>query len=316
MSMKTRSAYFKYREPGYLNITGPDRIPFLQRQTTNDIEVLTAGQPVVTVLTSPTGRILDVLWVIDEGDETLGVLTLPGQGDKTARFLNERIFFMDKVTLEDRSADLLQLEILGEGRANLLQDLGVESGYGGERYIAANLASAPVRLLVHEDFSCRLLTQKAHENELRAYLEMRNFVPITPGEYEILRIEKGIPAAGHELVEEYTPLEVGYRWAISENKGCYTGQEVIARQINYDKVTRQLVGLLIDGEAELGDTLYLQANAQPQGKITSLATSPGFGAIGLAVIKRPHHQAGTKLTISHGDKSIQALTTALPFEKV
>jgi folate-binding protein YgfZ len=50
-------------------------------------------------------------------------------------------------------------------------------------------------------------------------------------------VEAGLPAAGHELVEEYTPLEAGLEWAISDAKGCYTGQEVIARQITYDKVT-------------------------------------------------------------------------------
>ncbi|GAH84222.1 unnamed protein product, partial [marine sediment metagenome] len=135
--------YFQHEEPGYLRISGPDRLAFLQRQTTNDIGLLSIDHPLITVLTSPTGRILDVLWIIDEGDETYGLLTLPGQGDKTAEFLTSRIFFMDKVSIENSSDDLLQIDLLGDGTSDLLQELGVPHDLGENHLISVNLAEVP-----------------------------------------------------------------------------------------------------------------------------------------------------------------------------
>lgn len=307
-------AYFQHEDPGYLRISGPDRLAFLQRQTTNDIGLLSPDHPLITVLTSPAGRILDVLWVIDEGDETYGVLTLPGKGDQTAEFLNSRIFFMDKVSIKNKSDELLQFDLFGDGTSDLLQELGVPHDLGENHLISVNLAEVPVRILTHHKMGPRFLVPGEHEDQVTAFLEKKNSQQLSAEDYEILRVESGIPAAGHELVEDYTPLEIGFRWAISDNKGCYTGQEVIARQVNFDKVTRQLVGLTIEGTPHTGDTLYAQENNQPAGKITSLALSPRLGVIALAIIKRPFHREGTEMSLNNGDQVLKAVTHALPFQ--
>ncbi len=308
-------AYFQHKDPGYLRISGPDRLAFLQRQTTNDIGLLSPDHPLITVLTSPTGRILDVLWVIDEGDETYGVLTLPGQGDKTAEFLTSRIFFMDKVSIVNRSDELLQFDLFGDRKKDLLQEWGFSHDLGENHLIATNLDEVPVRILTHHDMGPRILVSGEHRDQITAVLENLNSQRLSAEDYEILRVESGIPAAGHELVEDYTPLEIGFRWSISDDKGCYTGQEVIARQVNYDKITKQIVGLTIEGTPQAGDTLYSWETNQAAGKITSLALSPLFGVIALAVIKRPFHQPGTELSVNKGDQAFKAVTHALPFQK-
>ena len=311
---RVKFAYFQHEDSGYLRISGPDRLVFLQRQTTNDIGLLSPDHPLITVLTSPAGRILDVLWVIDEGDETYGVLTLPGMGDQTAEFLNSRIFFMDKVSIEKSSDDLIQIDLFEDGISDLLQELGRPGDSVEKNLFATNLAEIPVRILTHNEMGCRFLVPGGYGEQVIAVFEKMNSQQLSAEDYEILRVERGIPAAGHELVEDYTPLEIGFRWAISENKGCYTGQEVIARQVNFDKVTRQLVGLTIEGTPHTGDTLYAQENNQPAGKITSLALSPRFGVIALAVIKRPFHQEGTELSLNNGDQVLKAVTHTLPFQ--
>jgi folate-binding protein YgfZ len=311
---RVKFAYFQHEDPGYLRISGPDRLAFLQRQTTNDIGLLSPDHPLITVLTSPAGRILDVLWVIDEGDETYGVLTLPGMGDQTAEFLNSRIFFMDKVSIEKSSDDLIQIDLFEDGISDLLQELGRPGDSVEKNLFATNLAEIPVRILTHNEMGPRFLVPGGYGEQVIAVFEKMNSQQLSAEDYEILRVERGIPAAGHELVEDYTPLEIGFRWAISENKGCYTGQEVIARQVNFDKVTRQLVGLTIEGTPHTGDTLYTQENNQPAGKITSQTLSPRFGVIALAVIKRPFHQPGTKLSLNEGDPVLKAVTHALPFQ--
>ena len=126
--------------------------------------------------------------------------------------------------------------------------------------------------------------------------------------YQVRRIELGRPEPGAELTGEYSPLEAGLAWACAENKGCYTGQEIIARQITYDKVTRVLVGLV--GDAPLSPGASLSADGRDVGTITSTAYSPLLGApIALAIVKRPHDVPGSELQ-SEG-KSVRV--TALPF---
>ena len=306
--------YYQYENPGYLKISGPDRLDFLQRQTTNDMRLVSADQSLATVLTSPAGRILDVLWVIHEDDETYGVLTLPGQGEHTENFLKHRIFFMDKVTLENRSDELLQIDLIGDGTADLLHDLGVNSDPSDNPTTSIKLNESPVKVLMHPHLGPRLLISSVGVDQIISGFNDLQVQSLSAKEYQILRIEKGIPAAGHELVEDYTPLEINYRWAISDNKGCYTGQEVIARQINYDKVTRNLIGLSLEKIPQENLTLYSGENDQPAGKVTSSEKSPRFGPIALAVVKRPFHEPGTELFLRLDDAELPALVNKLPFQ--
>lgn len=313
MTERNKSCFYLHGKPGYIRISGQDRLDFLQRQTTNDLRLLSQNQPLVTVLTSPTGRVLDVLWVIDEGEDTYGILTLPGQGDQTASFLNNRIFFMDKVSIENANAELLQVELFGDGLAEVLRELGVNADPNDNNQTSITIKEVPVMVIMHPHMRSRLLIPSAHGDQVISVLKEYQILPISSEEYKILRIESGIPAANHELVEHYTPLEVGFRWAISDNKGCYTGQEVIARQVNYDKVTKHLIGLRTGDLLRENETLYAQDSGQPVGTVTSAVLSPRFGSIALAVIKRPYHEPGTGLLLKLNNQEKKTVTNELPF---
>ncbi len=309
---QNQTAFFQHSDPGYIRIAGSDRHAFIQRQTTNNIDLLSPDRSLVTVLTSPAGRILDVLWVIDEG-ETFGVLTLPGQGKKTLNFLLSRIFFMDKVTLEEASSEFAQIDLMGSGRNKFLQDLFDTQINFEQDLLTTNIVGIPIRFLVQKNLAHRLLVPKSAIQNMINELEAKGATTLSSDSFEILRVEAGLPAAGHELTEDYTPLEVGFQWTVSDNKGCYTGQEVIARQVNYDKITRQMVGLTMSEIPHIGDTLYPSDHNQPIGKVTSTALSPRFGPIALAIIKRPFHEPGNVLLISNQGQNLTAETTALPF---
>ena len=310
----TKAAFFHHLIPGYLRISGDDRQAFLQRQTTNNIDLLSPERSLVTVLTSPEGRILDVLTVIDE-DETLGVITLPGQGEKTFDFLQSRIFFMDKVTLEDASKSFIQIDLLGPGASELIQLLGVDHAPEGSEIRTINMSGIQILVLSLAGLGYRLLIPAEGTQSILSELKINGVQALDFENYEILRIEAGIPAASHELTDEYSPLETGFQLAVSDDKGCYTGQEVLARQVNFDKITRQLVGLFISEEANVGDTLYPPDKVQPVGKITSIADSPRFGPIALAIVKRPFTQPGDKLRVGDQEPSILASITEIPFQE-
>jgi folate-binding protein YgfZ len=308
------STYYQIEGSGCLRISGPDRLVFLQRQTTNDLELLTPDRSLVTVLTSPTGRILDVLWVIEENNDAFLVITLPGQVQQTTDFLNSRIFFMDKVSVENISHDFVQIDLIGSRTQDFLQEIGFQHEIGPDQILTKNLRDTPIRVLFHQDLGSRILVASTQTDPLTDFLKEKDILPLSAGEFEIMRVERGIPAAGHELVEDYTPLEIGYHWAISDSKGCYTGQEVIARQVNYDKITRQLIGLTTSSIPNIDSTLYARENNQPVGKITSAVLSPRFGSIALSVVKRPYHEPGSDLFLKDGDREIEAETNTLPFE--
>lgn len=87
-------------------------------------------------------------------------------------------------------------------------------------------------------------------------MEESGALPVNDKQYNVLRIEADLPRAGYELTGEYTPLEVGLKNMVSETKGCYTGQEVIARQINYDKVTQSLTGLNLQESIQIDERIW------------------------------------------------------------
>ncbi len=299
---------YRVPDPGYLRLSGVDRVEYLQRQTTNDIDLLDSNLALTSVLTSPTARILDVLTLLEEGDQ-IGLLTLPGRSDNTASFLRGRIFFNDDVRLEDLSGEFDQIMLFGPTASDTLASLGMNPPGEGEVSRGSFDGTSISVIGVHagEPENLILIPKNFTENAVSA-LESAGASQISEEIFWLLRIEKGIPGARGELNEAFTPLEMGLQEAaISLTKGCYTGQEIIARQVNYDKVTRRLVGLRLSAPVDPG--VQVRADGKPAGQITSIASSPRFGAIALAVLKRPYDQAGTHVNV----EDVQAKVVELPF---
>jgi len=315
----TDSAYFVYKNGGYLRIFGSDRVDFLQRQTTNDMRNLKPGQTLLNVLTSPTARILDVLYLFEEeqsnsdaADQSAAIsaLTLPGKGPDMFHYLKSRIFFMDKVSLTDQSEAFLQVDLVGPKAKLVLQNFGILDSPSINWYLKLHLSDFDMQVLELQHgigSGYRLILPTEAANRLLDLLKRLNIPEISEQTHDILRIEAGFPASGHELTDSFTPLETGLRLAVSDTKGCYTGQEVIARQVTYDKINQSLCGLRFT--TDFPDGSGISANDKPVGQLTSIAKSPRFGNIGLAIIKRPYHTPRTVVQIGPS----QALVQDLPF---
>lgn len=306
------AVWFCPPEPGFLRLSGEDRLDFLQRQSTNDLRRLRPDRAVVTVLTSPTARILDVLTVFDLGD-ALGVLTLPGHGSRTARELRGKIFFMDRVTVADNSRDFAQIDLEGPQAGALLQRLGLNAAPAADGVGVFIAAGFETRAIGHQGLrgvGFRLLVPAEGREAVTAALAAAGAVSLSVAVYDILRVEAGLPGPV-ELTEEYNPLEANLDAYVAENKGCYTGQEVIARQITYDKVTRRLVGLR--PEAPVPVEAEVLAEGRTVGQVTSAVLSPRLGPLALAYVKRPFNQPDTRLIVRHDGQDIPAVVAVLPF---
>lgn len=305
--------FYPQPEAGYLRIAGEDRVNFIQRQTTNDVHLLQPPRALLSVLTSPVARILDVFYLLDEVD-AIGTLTLPGFAHKTADFLKSRIFFMDRVTVKDFSKSIAQYDLFGPQAQNLLQRLGIQAP-ALNQVSDGEIDGKRLRILALEKCfgpGYRLILAASDGETVETTLRQNGALCLSADSFEALRVEIGQPQADKELSEEYTPLEAGLFSAIADGKGCYTGQEIIARQLTYDKVTQQLCGLRLSELTPAGERIY--AEGKPAGTLTSFAHSPRFGPIALAILKRPYFQPGTQVALGSASSDLSAVVTALPFQ--
>ncbi len=308
------AAFYQNPTAGCLRISGRDTVAFVQRQTTNDVRLLKSDTGLLTVLTSPAARILDVFYLVAEpGDAKVDTsptwlaFCMGSRTVDTARFLQKRIFFMDQVEVANHSENTKQIELFGPQAGEILVGLGLNNP--PEPNQVARLAFQSLSLLIMNPHPAvglgyRLAIPPDGLDALHLALTAQGALETNRETYECLRIEAGIPASLAEITEDFTPLEIGLGEAVSPSKGCYTGQEVIARQLTYDKVTQRLCRLSLS--AALEANAPLTAADRPAGHITSAAHSPRIGEIALAVVKRPYNEPGACLSSADVEARILA----------
>lgn len=286
---------------GVLQLTGRDQVDFLQRMTTNDITRLQTGQATVTVLTSPVARI-DAVFTVLRREESLLLLPAQGQAEALGARLQGQIFFMDKVTVTDESGRLGRLRLVGPQAAGLLQAAGLPHPAQDDSFAEVDFAGAEgVTVLRQERYDLPgyeiVGPQDGLEAITRRLIDAGALLLADEEAYEARRVALGRPRPGQELTDAYNPLEAGLAWACAEDKGCYTGQEIIARQLTYDKVTKSLVLLRSDEPLPEGASVHVPGEGRPAGTVTSSAISPQSGPVALAILRRPHSQPGSCVTV-------------------
>ncbi len=294
-----------------------DRAALLHRLSTNHIERLKPGEGVETVLTTPIGRSIDLLdvYCLDEG---LLLVTSPGQGATIHAYLRKNIFFNDRVKVEDASATLGEKTLYGPRAGALLDALGIAVAELSPRgIVAATWQEAPLFVAGAAPIGgsgYRLLATPALLEQMEAALCAAGAVRLDAATYDVLRVEQGYGAFGRELSQEYIPLEAGLWSAVSFNKGCYVGQEIIARMESRGRIARQLRGLRFAGlpalPAGAGVPLArLDAEGKEAGDLTSLVASPRYGLIGLGYVRTAYATPGASVQV--GDLRVEVVE--LPF---
>ncbi len=304
------AALYLPMDAGLIRVGDADRADFLHRMTTNEINRLQPGEATVTVLTSPTARITFVFTVLCRHDE-LWILPAPGEVTRLERYLRGQIFFMDKVKVANLSDAYRRLRVVGPNAIATLSAAGLPvaplaDGHWTEFKIQEDAPVIVLKQLAYGVPGFELITATANLAMVQEQLAAVGIETIDETAYEARRLELGRPAAGHELTDAYNPLEVGLAWACADNKGCYTGQEIIARQVTYDKITKSLVGLR--SEALLPVGVELLAEGRNVGTVTSSGFSPLLQSpVALAIVKRPYHESGTELSAGAALVTVAAL---------
>jgi tRNA-modifying protein YgfZ len=260
---------------GVLTITGPDRLSWLHSLTTQRLEQLAAGQSAQALILSPNGHVEHHLTLTDDGT-SVWVHVEPGTAAELVAFL-ESMRFMLRVEVADVSQDYAVLTVLGPQGGDLAAELE------GVRARVEPGSFGVIDLIVARD----LLPGTAAELVRRAGSEQGALAGMWA--FEALRIAARVPRLGLDTDHRTIPHEVGWiEAAVHLNKGCYRGQETVARVHNLGHPPRRLVFLDLDGSVERlpahGDPVEL--DGATVGFTGSTARHYELGPIGLALIKR------------------------------
>ena len=281
---------------GRLKLTGEDALDLLNRLSTNKLDDLPPGGVTGSVLTTNKGRVIDLLFIARQDDHLL-VLTSPDTRSRVAEWIDFYTFVED-VEITDITQDTAMLTLLGASPADAHPALAALPPC-----VSATADIDGVRALaIRSDFDLfgapriDLIAPLSHAIRLRDALIARGTAPITAPALDLLRIERGIPAHPHELSEDYNPLEAGLWEFISFNKGCYIGQEVVARLNAYDKIQRHLVALSWQSPDAPAPQAALYAADRRIGALTSVAPPDSGNPIGLGYVRKAYAEPGTLLS--------------------
>ena len=282
-----------------IQISGNDRRDLLQRLTTNDVLKIEEGRGVPTVFTTGKGRIVDrvVVHAASDGDLIIGSAH---RAQAIAEWINKYVIRED-VSLSDITDSTAMIDVVGPKAAESLH--------------------APLLAFAHLHEMAVIDVQGVQVLAIRtdpvAGLTVRLMVPATlapvvmefmlgkgarlggSDAYNALRLEAGLPLYGPDLNESFTPLEAGLVDTLHFNKGCYVGQEVVARIDTYMKQRRYLIALELEGAPPAAGAQLLLPNGDA-GEVTSAASVGGGKSRALGYIKTEDPRVGMEVSVSDG----------------
>ena len=318
-AVRAASGLFDFSFRGKFRMKGRDHAKLLQRLVSNDVKKLTPGQGTYATLLNAQGHIVVDLRLYC-AEDSFFVDVEADLRDKAIQSFRKFII-ADQVELEP--LELYALAFQGPRSKGLLEktlhiDLPAMNEYD---HFAANYAGFPIRVVRatstgEEGYEVWVSAAGMEAVWGAACGQAPTYEMLACGveAMESLRIEAGIPRYGSELGEDVIPLEAGLLNALSFNKGCYIGQEIVERARSRGHVNWKLMGLIASAGERLPPGEKAVVEGREVAEVTSSCTSPTLGkTIALAYVRREFSEPGAKLTLLSG---VAAEVAALPFIKV
>jgi folate-binding protein YgfZ len=291
-------------ETGKLALTGAQAKELLNGQVSNDVEALTPGRGCYAALLTNKGKMLGDLRVLDAGGELLLLterVALQALFDQIRRGAIGWDAELHKRTLQQGLLSVIgprARDLTGAGDLPAEEHANRAGGIGGARV-----------LLVATDLGVDVVCAAEDTPRVLAALVDAGAVAVDEAAAEVVRVESGRPRYGVDLDDRTIPQEAGLNdRAVSFTKGCYVGQETVARLHWRGKPNRHLRGLRLSAPAETGAPL--RAGDREVGTLGSAAVSPANGAIALALVRR---EVEPGATLAVGDADVTARVVDQPF---
>jgi tRNA-modifying protein YgfZ len=302
-ALREEAGYLQ-RERAALIVRGPDATEYLQGQLTNDTEGLERGQGCYAALLDRKGHLQSDMRVLQLENGEIWLDLEPASAPAVLRHLTTYSIGRD-VEVEDVSERWAITSLIGPRAA----ELGGFEGLGPEHAQRFRDWDGTEVLAVATDVGIDLITKAEAAASLAALLRAAGAVEVSEPAAEIIRVESGRPRFGIDMGTESMPAEAGItERAVNFEKGCYIGQEPVARLHYRGKPNRTLRGLRLSAPAERGDPLRL--GDKEVGQIGTACLSPAFGPIALAIVRREADE-GDALAV--GDGGTTAEVVGLPF---
>jgi folate-binding protein YgfZ len=325
VALRESAGVFDLSFRGRICLTGVDRIRFLHGQVTNDVKRLSPGEGCYAVLTTAKGKMESDLNIFCLQDELLLDFE-PGLTAKVSQRL-EKFLVSDDVQIVDAAPHYGLLSVQGPKAESVVRSLGIFSEIPAKPFNSVKISDATlgeIYFMNQPRLASTGFDLFVPNDSLGAVADKMIAAAKSVGgrasgwrAFEIARIEAGLPRFGADMDETLLPLECGIEdRAVSYNKGCYIGQEVLNRIHSFGHVTKELRGLWLaddlPGLPQKGDKLFHAG--KEMGFVTSAVKSPMLKAsIALGYVRKEANQIGTELTVrgSHGETV--ARIVKLPF---
>ncbi len=299
-----------------LFLTGPDRAKFLHNLTTNEIKRLPEGQACETFVTNLQGKAQGFGTVANGGDALL-FRTDPG-GLEAVLPLFAKYGVFDDVAWDDQTAGTTEVHLAGPASAGVCDALRVDRPGGDRSATTREVAEGRLWAIAESPLGMAGITlvgprEGPWVEAVRAWASGRG--PwLEPSGWDGLRIEAGTPEFGRDITPDNLPQEIGRdSRAISFVKGCYLGQETVARLDALGHVNKILKGLRFEGDGAPVGASLLSAEGKPCGTVSSSAIGPRIGqAVGLAIVRVAQATAGTVLDWESEGRQGRAIVADLP----
>lgn len=296
---------------GRLRMKGSPGLDYLHNRSTQNLKALKPGQGADTVFVTPTAGILDLATVY-AGEEDCWIWTSPQRRSLLMQSLGRMLPLVRGAQLQDETDQTFGFGLLGSQSQALLEKVvGSERiPTGPHEHCAVEIQGIPVHLACGTGLAQPGFTLWGTIDQKVALEEclLQAGAKLAPPElWEVLRLEAGRPAADRELTSDYNPLEAGLWRAVSLDKGCYVGQEVLAKQVTYRRIRQTLWGIRLQGEARPGTEILRQ------GEKIGLLTSAGQTSqeyLGLGYV-RTKFEPAEGLQVEVG--SVPGVLTRMPF---
>lgn len=298
-----------------IKMIGKDTVDFIHRISTNDLKKIADNKKTTTLFTNEKGRIIDRTTFIKFRDHSL-LIGNESEKFKLYRWIDKYII-MEDVKLADITEEYSILEFLGpqaESFLTLFCGKCVDSlDYQSVNEIKMEEITTLAMKIKDESGLDRfwIITNPQHFHQLLMLLVDHNSLFqvgfIGEDSYNAYRIEKGIPVAPNELNDNFNPHEANLLGDVSFTKGCYIGQEVIARIDTYDKVQKELKKFIFDEDFTFnGNSIPIMNQKEEIGVVTSMAKSPNLNTvIGLGYIRKKYSEENINSSVRIGEKQIK-----------